>query len=137
MIKSPFALQMSAIICRLAEIPSGARPGVRARLALEPRLPRSRAHRRVRSAGDRARTQRRRRLRLPHRHLPHDGDNIAVNQRYAERLLKFLLWQKGGYRITIAGDPRIADYLRGVYSPAGRARLRLSSSWATASTAAR
>ena len=51
--------------------------------------------------------------------LPHEGANIALNQRYAERLLKFLLWQKGGYRVTIAGDPRIADYLRGVYSPAG------------------
>ena len=40
--------------------------------------------------------------------LPHDGDNIAANQRYTERLLKYLLWQKGGYRITIAGEPRIA-----------------------------
>ena len=26
--------------------------------------------------------------------LPHEGANIALNQRYAERLLKFLLWQK-------------------------------------------
>jgi predicted NBD/HSP70 family sugar kinase len=51
--------------------------------------------------------------------LPHEGANVGVNHRYVERLLKFLLWQKGGYRITIGGDPRIADYLRGVYSPHG------------------
>jgi predicted NBD/HSP70 family sugar kinase len=51
--------------------------------------------------------------------LPHDGPHIALNYRYAERLLRFLLWQKGGYRIAIAGDPRIATHLRGVYSPQG------------------
>ncbi|HXB72693.1 MAG TPA: hypothetical protein VNY05_30940 [Candidatus Acidoferrales bacterium] len=53
--------------------------------------------------------------------LPHEGGNVAINHRYVERLLKFLLWQKGGYRVTIAGDPRVADYLRTVYAP-GRAR---------------
>jgi predicted NBD/HSP70 family sugar kinase len=51
--------------------------------------------------------------------LPHEGANLPLNERYAERLLKFLLWQKGGYRVTIAGEPAIADYLRGVYSPDG------------------
>jgi predicted NBD/HSP70 family sugar kinase len=51
--------------------------------------------------------------------LPHEGAAIALNNRYVERLLKFLLWQKGGWRITIAGEPRIADYLRAVYSPTG------------------
>jgi predicted NBD/HSP70 family sugar kinase len=55
--------------------------------------------------------------------LPHEGANIAQNQRYTERLLKFLLWQKGGYRITVAGvspvAAQIAAYLRGVYSAEG------------------
>src|SRR5271157_4165900 len=51
--------------------------------------------------------------------LPHEGGAIAINHRYVERLLKFLLWQKGGWRVTIAGEPRIADHLRGVYSPTG------------------
>jgi hypothetical protein len=51
--------------------------------------------------------------------LPHEGGAIAFNQRYVERLLKFLLWQRGGYRVTIAGDARIAAYVRGVYSPTG------------------
>ncbi len=53
------------------------------------------------------------------RTLPHDGSNIPLNQRYVERMLKFLLWQKGGYRVTIAGNASLADYLRGVYSPSG------------------
>jgi predicted NBD/HSP70 family sugar kinase len=47
------------------------------------------------------------------------GDDETLNRRYAERLLKFLLWQKGGYRVTIAGDAALADGLRSVYSPAG------------------
>ncbi len=51
--------------------------------------------------------------------LPHQGPNVALNQRYAERLLKFLLWQKGGWRVTVAGNPHLAEYLSGVYSPSG------------------
>ncbi len=51
--------------------------------------------------------------------LPHAGDCVELNHRYVERILKFLLWQKGGRRITVAGNPRIADYLRSVYSPDG------------------
>jgi predicted NBD/HSP70 family sugar kinase len=51
--------------------------------------------------------------------LPHEGPNIPLNLRYVERLLKFLLWQKGGYRVTVGGDPRIADYLRQLYSSTG------------------
>jgi predicted NBD/HSP70 family sugar kinase len=51
--------------------------------------------------------------------LPHYGDHVALNQRYAERLLKFLLWQKGGFRVTVGGEPALAEYLRGVYSPLG------------------
>jgi predicted NBD/HSP70 family sugar kinase len=52
--------------------------------------------------------------------LPHGGANVASNERYVERLLKFLLWQKGGYRVWIGGDPGIARFLESVYSPTGR-----------------
>ncbi len=52
--------------------------------------------------------------------LPHEGPNVPANERYVERLLKFLLWQKGGYRIQIGGDPRIAAYIRETYSPQGK-----------------
>lgn len=51
--------------------------------------------------------------------LPHERSNVALNERYTERLLKFLLWQKGGYRVTIAGSTPIADHLRRVYSHGG------------------
>jgi predicted NBD/HSP70 family sugar kinase len=51
--------------------------------------------------------------------LPHQGASVEWNCRYAERLLKFLLWQKGGCRVMIAGAPGVADYLAGVYSPTG------------------
>ena len=47
-------------------------------------------------------------------------DASAENQRYVERLLKFLLWAKGGNKVTIAGDPQIAECMRSIYSPAGR-----------------
>jgi len=45
--------------------------------------------------------------------------NRAVNRKYVERLLKFLLWQKGGYRVTVAGDPEMGAWLRHVYAPGG------------------
>jgi predicted NBD/HSP70 family sugar kinase len=51
---------------------------------------------------------------------PHDASTAAINNRYVERLVKFLLWQKGGYRVTIAGDSAIAGHIRAVYSPSGQ-----------------
>jgi predicted NBD/HSP70 family sugar kinase len=43
----------------------------------------------------------------------------SLSLRYAERLLKFLLWQKGGCSVRISGAPDIASYLAKVYSPTG------------------
>jgi len=51
--------------------------------------------------------------------LPHVGEAVALNQTYVERLVKFLLWQKGGYRLNVAGSDALAAYLRDVYSPTG------------------
>lgn len=51
--------------------------------------------------------------------LPHEGGNVALNERYVERLLKFLLWQKGGWRVIVAGDARIVKFIQGVYSTGG------------------
>ena len=52
--------------------------------------------------------------------LPHEGAGAALNERYVERLVKFLLWQKGGGRVRIAGEAAIGAFVREVYSPAGR-----------------
>ncbi len=51
--------------------------------------------------------------------LPHEGAHADLNRRYVERLLKFLLWQKGGYRVTVGGNAAIAQELRTMYAPAG------------------
>ncbi len=52
--------------------------------------------------------------------LPHEGANVALNERCIERIVKMLLWQKGGYKVTIAGAPELAAYLAGVYSAQGK-----------------
>ncbi|MGH7995415.1 MAG: ROK family protein [Opitutaceae bacterium] len=36
-----------------------------------------------------------------------------------ERLLKFLLWQKGGCRVRVAGAPELTGYLAAAYGPGG------------------
>lgn len=51
--------------------------------------------------------------------LPQNEENSSTNLRYVERLLKFLLWQRGGYKVLIAGDPDIAREIRAIYSPEG------------------
>ena len=43
----------------------------------------------------------------------------ALNLHYVERLVKFMLWMRGGYKITIAGDSKIADSLKAIYSKTG------------------
>lgn len=53
------------------------------------------------------------------RTLPHTGEAVSLNQTYIERLVKFLLWQRGGFRLCVAGNPALAAYLRAVYAPSG------------------
>lgn len=43
----------------------------------------------------------------------------AGNFFYIERILKFLLWQRGGWKVYLGGDKRIADYIAEHYSPSG------------------
>ncbi len=52
--------------------------------------------------------------------LPHSGDNVWLNQKYIERLVKFLLWHKGGSRIYIGGHSELGEYVRLLYAPDGR-----------------
>ncbi len=51
--------------------------------------------------------------------LPHTDANRARNIRYVERIVKFLLWMKGGYRVTVAGCDALAADIAKIYSPGG------------------
>jgi len=51
--------------------------------------------------------------------FPHEGEYKALNVKYVERIIKFLLWMKGGYRVTIAGCSALADDIRAIYSAKG------------------
>jgi len=51
--------------------------------------------------------------------LPHTAGNAALNERYVERLLKFLLWARGGCRVIVGGSGPIAEKLRLTYAPGG------------------
>ena len=55
--------------------------------------------------------------------LPHTGDNVALNRKYVERLVKFLLWARGGWRVTIGGDLAIGEMIRGCYAPDGERKF--------------
>jgi predicted NBD/HSP70 family sugar kinase len=51
--------------------------------------------------------------------FPHEGEFKAVNVKYVERMVKSLLWTKGGYKITIAGCDDLAKDISSIYSPTG------------------
>ncbi|HEX4084369.1 MAG TPA: ROK family protein [Chthoniobacteraceae bacterium] len=51
--------------------------------------------------------------------FPHEGGYAQLNRKYVERLLKFLLWQRGGFRVTIGGDSAITSMVKSIYNPAG------------------
>ena len=46
-------------------------------------------------------------------------ENLALNFRYVERIVKFMLWAFGGKTVTIAGAPLVAAELAKVYSADG------------------
>jgi predicted NBD/HSP70 family sugar kinase len=51
--------------------------------------------------------------------LPEGHSAAHLNLPYAERLVKFLLWQRGGAILHVGGSSAIADHLRAVYAPDG------------------
>jgi predicted NBD/HSP70 family sugar kinase len=51
--------------------------------------------------------------------FPENHADFDTNLPYAERIIKFLLWQRGGYRLHIAGPRAIAEYIQAVYSEDG------------------
>ena len=51
--------------------------------------------------------------------FPDTHPSAAENLWYAERLLKFLLWQRGGFRVHVGGPEKVARHLQQCYSPEG------------------
>jgi len=51
--------------------------------------------------------------------FPVGHPRAVENNYYVERLVKFLLWGIGGYKIYIGGQPAIAEYVRSCYAPDG------------------
>ncbi len=52
--------------------------------------------------------------------FPEAHPRAEGNLFYAERLVKFLLWARGGWRVSVGGPGSIAEQLRRVYSADGR-----------------
>ena len=51
--------------------------------------------------------------------LPHQGEFVALNIKYVERLIKYLLWMKGGYKIYLAGNDALAADIAKIYAADG------------------
>ncbi|MGB9639355.1 MAG: ROK family protein [Anaerolineales bacterium] len=50
---------------------------------------------------------------------PENHPDFSKNYQIVERTIKFLLWQRGGFRIYIGGCKPIADFIQKCYSPNG------------------
>ena len=55
--------------------------------------------------------------------LPDTPENLALNYRYVERIVKFMLWAYGGCEVTIAGAPLVAGKLAETYSANGERKF--------------
>src|SRR5512137_1891676 len=51
--------------------------------------------------------------------FPSDHPRAAANLMYVERLVKFLLWQRGGWHVYVGGPREIGEYVAACYSPGG------------------
>jgi hypothetical protein len=51
--------------------------------------------------------------------FPDAHPRAEANLRYVERIIKFLIWQKGGWKIYVGGPRSIGEYVRECYSPDG------------------
>ncbi len=47
------------------------------------------------------------------------ADLHSLNLPYAERIVKMLLWQRGGWKVIVGGPGSIGEHIRRVYSPEG------------------
>ena len=55
--------------------------------------------------------------------FPMDHPRAGANYFYVERILKFLLWQFGGWKVTIFGPKELVGYLASCYTNTGIRRF--------------
>ncbi len=55
--------------------------------------------------------------------FPNGNPNFDSNFEYIERIVKFLLWQRGGFKVYIGGPREIGDHIRTYYSPEGERKF--------------
>lgn len=48
-----------------------------------------------------------------------DSKSAHLNLPYAERVVKMLLWQRGGWRVIIGGPTSVGEHIKKVYAPDG------------------
>jgi len=46
--------------------------------------------------------------------------SASLNLPYAERLVKFLLWSRGGWRVVVGGPRNVYEHIKRAYAPGGR-----------------
>ena len=51
--------------------------------------------------------------------LDEGSESANLNLPFAERLVKMLLWQRGGWRVVVGGPPSVGEHIRRVYSRGG------------------
>jgi predicted NBD/HSP70 family sugar kinase len=55
--------------------------------------------------------------------FPETHPNFIENLEYVERTVKFLLWQRGGYKVYIGGSRQVGEYIRKCYATVGARRF--------------
>jgi predicted NBD/HSP70 family sugar kinase len=55
--------------------------------------------------------------------FPESHPQAELNFYFVERLVKFLLWQRGAYKVYIGGPYSIGDFIRSVYSENGQQKF--------------
>jgi predicted NBD/HSP70 family sugar kinase len=55
--------------------------------------------------------------------IPAQAGYVEATRFYVERLVKMLLWQRGGWKVIVGGPSEIGNYIKGTYSPTGARRF--------------
>ncbi len=51
--------------------------------------------------------------------LPPEAGHLEATLLYVERIIKFLLWQRGGWKVSVGGPNEIGNHIKAVYSADG------------------